>query len=60
MPLGGVMAGFGGVTALWEGFNLKKAIDQSEAIESPFGKELRYLTRMIDTAIQTSLQNSGA
>ena len=54
------MAGFGGVTALWEGYHLIKAIDQSEANESPIGKELRYLTRIIDTTIQTSLQNSGA
>ena len=54
------MALFGSVTALWEGFNLIKAIDQSEASKSPLGKELRYLSRMINLNIQTSFQNSGA
>ena len=58
--LGGVMAGFGGVTAIWEGYNLKKAIDQSEANESPIGRELRNLSREIARNIHTYLQNNGA
>lgn len=54
---GGTMIGFGGLTALWEGLNIKQSQKQAEVSESPVGNELRLLAKRLQSRIEDPLRH---